>query len=547
MDFQKLLQNKNLWIGIVSVVAIVVVIIVALTFLHPGNGNPNVDPNDNKKIEGKVELVTSDNLGKIIEIEALLAKHGIQTERDSSGGSKVTLKLKEKSTLKQRDQALLLIVQSGLADANIGLEVFDKGDFTSTKDDKRIRLARAINGELSRLIRKIKPIENASVFISIAEPTLFSSMQKPTTATVQLVMPVGEKLSKDKVRAITNLLLGSVSGLEPDNISITDTNGNVYSSMASSDDDALAKIEENDEYMKSKVQTQLDKLLGKGNYVVTVSTYLRQVPMERNSVIYDPNRNVVLSEQEFNENLGDKNNESGQVTNAVSLYLPNGLPQAANTNQNRTYTRTAQEKQYGSTKTQVSEYLKPGMIEDISIAVTIENNASPEMITQDELKQLIATAASPKVNPENVEIIFADSTRPALAGDKPIKLPAPEDSGNPWWTFGVILVAIIIIGWILLTRKFAAAKAAQESDIQNLKKLANQQENQLKEVNQRAQILLTQQDQLKQSLNALRQNPAPQAPAIPVNNEIVQEVQKTIEEDEDEVAIQLKNWIESGD
>ena len=547
MDFQKLLQNKNLWIGIVSVVAIVVVIIVALTFLHPGNGNPNVDPNDNKKIEGKVELVTSDNLGKIIEIEALLAKHGIQTERDSSGGSKVTLKLKEKSTLKQRDQALLLIVQSGLADANIGLEVFDKGDFTSTKDDKRIRLARAINGELSRLIRKIKPIENASVFISIAEPTLFSSMQKPTTATVQLVMPVGEKLSKDKVRAITNLLLGSVSGLEPDNISITDTNGNVYSSMASSDDDALAKIEENDEYMKSKVQTQLDKLLGKGNYVVTVSTYLRQVPMERNSVIYDPNRNVVLSEQEFNENLGDKNNESGQVTNAVSLYLPNGLPQAANTNQNRTYTRTAQEKQYGSTKTQVSEYLKPGMIEDISIAVTIENNAIPEMITQDELKQLIATAASPKVNPENVEIIFADSTRPALAGDKPIKLPAPEGSGNPWWTFGVILVAIIIIGWILLTRKFAAAKAAQESDIQNLKKLANQQENQLKEVNQRAQILLTQQDQLKQSLNAIRQNPAPQAPAIPVNNEIVQEVQKTIEEDEDEVAIQLKNWIESGD
>ena len=546
MDFQKLLQNKNLLIGVIAIVAIVIVIIIALSIARPQGAGSNVDPDDNKKIEGTVELVTSDNLGKIIEIEALLARHKIQTQRLTSG-SKVTLSLKDKSTLKQRDQALLLIVQSGLADANIGLEVFDKGDFTSTKDDKRIRLARAINGELSRLIRKIKPIENASVFISIAEPTIFSSMQKPTTATVQLVLPVGEKLSKDKVRAITNLLLGSVSGLEPDNISITDTNGNVYSSMASSDDDALAKIEENDEYMKAKVQTQLDKLLGKGNYVVTVSTYLRQVPMERNSVIYDPNRNVVLSEQEFNENLGDKNNESGQVTNAVSLYLPNGLPQAANTNQNRTYSRTAQEKQYGSTKTQVSEYLKPGMIEDISIAVTIENNAIPEMITQEELKQLIATAASPKVSPENVEIIFADATRPALAGDKPIKLPAPEGSGNPWWTFGVILVAIIIIGWILLTRKFAAARAEQESDIQNLKKLANQQENQLKEVNQRAQVLLAQQDQLKQSLNTIRQNPTPQAPAITVNNEIAQEVQKTFEEDEDEVAVQLKNWIESGD
>ena len=546
MDFQKLLQNKNLLIGLGAAIAIVIVIVIALSVGRPQNVASNIDPEDNKKIEGVVELVTSDNLGKIIEIEALLARHKIQTQRTSSG-SKVTLVLKEKSTLKQRDQALLLIVQSGLADANIGLEVFDKGDFTSTKDDKKIRLARAINGELSRLIRKIKPIENASVFISIADTPLFSELQKPTTATVQLVLPVGEKLSKDKVRAITNLLLGSVSGLEPDNISITDTNGNVYSSMASADDDALDKIQENDEYMKAKVQTQLDKLLGKGNYVVTVSTYLRQVPMERSSVIYDPNRNVVLSEQEFNETLGDKNNEQGQITNAVSLYLPSGLPQSANTSQNRSYTRTAQEKQYGSTKTQVSEYLKPGMVEDISIAVTIENNAIPEMITLEELKNLIATAASPKVDPANVEIIFAQATRPALAAEKAIKLPAPEGSGNPWWTMGVVLVALLVIGWILLTKKLSMAKAAQESEIQNLKSIANQQENRLQEVNQRVQVLLAQQDQLQQSLNTIRQNPQPQVAAIPVNNNIAQDVKKTLEENEEEVAIQLKNWIENGD
>ena len=548
MDFQKLLANKGILFGGIAAIAVIVVVVVALSVMRPQGTSSGavVDPEDNKKIEGTVELVTSDNLGKILEIEALLARHKIQTQRTASG-SKITLILKEKTTLKQRDQALLLIVQSGLADANIGLEVFDKGDFTSTKDDKKIRLARAINGELSRLIRKIKPIENASVFISIADTPLFSELQKPTTATVQLVLPVGEKLSKDKVRAITNLLLGSVSGLEPGNISITDTNGNVYSSMASADDDALDKIQENDEYMKAKVQTQLDKLLGKGNYVVTVSTYLRQVPMERSSVIYDPERNVVLSEQEFNETLGDKNDEKGQITNAVSLYLPSGLPQTANTSQNRSYTRTAQEKQYGSTKTQVSEFLKPGMVEDISIAVTIENNAIPEMITIAELKNLIATAASPKVDPANVEIIFAEASRPVLAAEKAVKLPAPESSGNPWWTMAVVLLAVIMIAWIALSRKVSSAKAAQESEIESLKSLASQQENRLQEVNQRAQVLLAQQDQLQQSINTIRQAPQPQVAAIPVNNNIVQEVRKTVAEDEEEVAIQLRNWIESGD
>jgi len=548
MDFQKLLQNKNILYGAIAALVIVFIVVVVLAVTKPANnnteGNNHFSKEDNKPIKGSVELVTSDNLGKIIEIEALLAKHHIQTERTASG-SKVTLKLKEKSTLKQRDEALLAIVQSGLADANVGLEVFDKGDFTSTKDDKKIRLARAINGELSRLIRKIDPIENASVFISISEQQLLASLQKPTTATVQLVMPVGERLSKDKVRAITNLLLGSVSGLEPDNISITDTNGNVYSSIANADDDALAKIEENDEYMKNKVQTQLDKLLGKGNYVVTVSTYLRQVPMERNSIIYDPERNVVLNEQEFQENLGDKNNESGQVTNAVSLYLPSGLPQAANTNQNRNYSRVASEKQYGSTKTQVSEYLKPGMIEDISIAVTIENNAIPEMISMSELKSLIASAASPKVSADNVEIIFADAARPALASEKDIKTPIPEGSGNPWWTMAIVLAGLVAAGWVLLTKKLALAKNAQEQEINNLRNLASQQENRLEEVNQRAQVLLAQQDQLQQSLNTIRQTP--QAPAISVNNEIVDEMKQNLEEDEDEVAMQLKNWIESGD
>ena len=551
MNFQALLQNKKMLMMIAGGIAVAIAIIVLIfAVAKPKDGG--VDPEDNQKIEGVVELVTSDNLGKIIEIEALLAKHKIQTHRASSG-SKVTLTLNPKSTVKQRDEALLLIVQSGLADANVGLEVFDKGDFTSTKDDKRIRLARAINGELSRLIRKIKPIENASVFISIAEPTIFQSMQKPTTATVQLVLdPKEGKLSKDKVRAITNLLLGSVSGLEKENISITDTNGNVYSSMAGAEDDALDKIEENDDYMKAKVQAQLDKLLGKGNYVVTVSTYLRQVPMERNSVIYDPERNVVLSEQEFKENLGDNNNESGQVSNAVSLYLPSGLPQAANTNQKRSYSRVAAEKQYGSTKTQVSEYLKPGMIEDISIAVTIENNAIPEMISMNELKSLIATAASPKVSPDNVEIIFADAARPALAGDKDIKLPKPEGSGNPWWAIPIIIVGLIFAGWMWLSKKLSAAKAAQESQIESLKNLTSQQENRLEEVNQRAQVLLAQQDQLQQSLTAIRQAPQPQVqqqavPAIQVNDNVVQEVKEVLDEDKEEVAIQLKNWIESDD
>ena len=75
--------------------------------------------------------------------------------------------------MSKRDRAILAIVKSGLVDEHIGLEIFDKGDFTSTKEDKKIRLIRAINGELSRLVRKIPPIENAQVFFFFPEQSLF--------------------------------------------------------------------------------------------------------------------------------------------------------------------------------------------------------------------------------------------------------------------------------------------------------------------------------------------------------------------------------------
>src|SRR5574344_1118695 len=229
MDFSKLLENKPLLYGIIGAVVVVLLLSITIGVVSSNKGASGEGIVKEKLIKEPLDLLTTDNLGKAIEIQALLAREGITAERRLDG-TKSTIYLKE-YTSSQRDRALLAIVKSGLMDQNVGLEIFDKGDFTSTKEDKRIRLARAINGELARLIRKIPPIENASVFISIPEQSMFTAMQKPITATVQVTIPSGDKLDQLKVKAVTNLLLGSVTGLVAENISITDTNGNVYTSI----------------------------------------------------------------------------------------------------------------------------------------------------------------------------------------------------------------------------------------------------------------------------------------------------------------------------
>ncbi len=558
MDFQKILENKPLLYGLIGAVVLILALFVTIGIVSSSSKPSNGTEITGEPLKADVDLLTTDNAGKAIEIQALLAKYDIAVSRRLDG-TKSILYLKKgdcKTGRKacyttDRDQALIQIVQSGLMDQNVGLEIFDKGDFTSTKEDKKIRLSRAINGELSRLIRRINGIENASVFISIPEQTMFTSMQKPVTATVQITLAKGDKetrLDQVKVKAITNLLLGSVTGLTAENIAITDTNGNTYHSIMDAEDEMLQRLEENDKYMTSKVNQQLDRLIGQGNYVATVSTFLRQAPVEKYTIDYDPNRKASVTEQTFSEGLGDRTNDSNKNVNAVSVYLPNGLPNGtSDSSQNRNYSRTARETQYGVTKTQTNEYIKPGVVEDISIAVTLDKNALPANTTLEELKELIAKAASPKVNPDNVSIAFSDSTDPYLASDRPANLPKPDETGNPWW-LAIALSAIgLIIVFKAVSNKVQQVQEANRREVEMLRQKTAQQEQQLSDINQRAAQLTERQSELAQGLveqqqrgYIQQQNPAQLADTL---SNLSAELSNA---DDDEAGEKIKSWIEQG-
>jgi len=545
MDYKKIFENKPLFYGIIAAIVVVLALSISIGVVSSSKSSEGGKAVNEKVIRTPLDLLTTDNLGKAIEIQALLARESINADRRIDG-TKSTIYLKE-YTQSQRDRALLAIVKSGLMDQNVGLEIFDKGDFTSTKEDKRIRLARAINGELARLIRKIPPIENASVFISIPEQTMFTSMQKPITATVQITIPSGDKLEPLKIKAITNLLLGSVTGLTSENIAITDTNGNVYNSIISAEDEMLEKVEENDKYMQQKVATQLDRLIGKGNYVATVSTFLRQNPIERTSISYDPNRKTAVSEQSFVEGLGDRTQDNNKGTNAVSIYLPNGLPSSgSDSSQNRSYSRSARETQYGVSKTQTNEYVKPGVVEEISVAVTLEKSALPPETTLEELKGLIASAASPKVNPENVQIAFSDSVDPYLASDRPANLPKPDETGNPWWLAVAIIAIGLGAGLKYISAKVKASQDKQKEELDLLREKTYDQDRQLRDVNLKAAELIEKQSQMAQGLIEQQQREVSMPSTAAFDNTIMDLKSELEGLDEDEAGEKIKSWIEKG-
>ena len=559
MNFNELLENKPLLFGIIggTVLIFALILMVGIVSSSKNSASKGVEVTG-EPLKENIDLLTTDNAGKAIEIQALLAKYDIAVSRRVDG-TKSILYLKKgdcKTGRKacyttDRDLALMQIVQSGLMDQNVGLEIFDKGDFTSTKEDKKIRLSRAINGELARLIRRIDGVDTASVFISIPEQTMFTSMQKPVTATVQLTLARdASKLDQLKVKAITNLLLGSVTGLTAENIAITDTNGNTYHSIMNAEDEMLRRLEENDKYMTTKVNQQLDRLIGQGNYVATVSTFLRQAPVEKFTIDYDPERKASVTEQTFSEGLGDQTTDSNKNVNAVSVYLPNGLPNgSSDSSQNRNYSRTARETQFGVTKTQTNEYIKPGVIEEISIAVTLDKNALPANTTLEELKELIARAASPKVAAENVSIAFSDSTDPYLASDRPANLPKPDETGNPWW----LTIALSAIGLIIVFKavsdKVKEVQEANRREVEMLRQKAAMQDQQLSDINQRAAQLTQRQSELAQGLVEQQQRgyieQQPQDPNLLADtlSNLSNELSNA---DDEEAGEKIKSWIEQG-
>lgn len=527
-QLQALLQNRTVLLAAVGGLVVVVVLVLVLVFTMGGNSGPK-DPGAQPLNETQLILVKGIKAGKALEVQALLAREGIHLNTAEGTGGTFDLMFDEKATLNERDRAMITLVQSGLMDGNMGFEAFDSSDLMASREEKRIKLLRAQQGEMARIIRKIDPIQDASVRITLPDPSIFASEQKPVSASIQVTLAPGERLTRDKVRAIINLAVGSVQGLEAKNVALTDTNGNTYNSVLNSSMELQDKVEEQDNYMKQKVSTQLDRLVGAGNYVVTVSTLLREARRETLVQSVEPDKSGIRSKQQFTERL-NSNSSNGPAGGPVSSFIPPELEtdaQGQNSSDNRGYVREGVETAYENGRTQYVESSVPGMVEDITIAVTIDENHMPNL-EAGQLQQLLARAASPKVNPANVSVATTDfQTVQPIVQDDPLPLePNPMMTWLPWMIFsvasGFVILVILIATRRSRTSEYQLTRTQQE--IEALRQLTAQQQAALQQQQQQAMQL---QQQQQQQLLATQQSRLQDTQRL---EETLQQLQSTLQQ-----------------
>ncbi len=201
----------------------------------------------------------------------------------------------------------LSLASEGLPESSVvGYELFDKTNLGMSDFVQKLNYRRALEGELARTIASIGEVKKARVHIVIPEKALFDKDQKQATASVVLQLKGTKSINKLNVEGIQNLVASSIEGLDAGAVTVVDQKGQILSepqrdknSLAAMSDTQYELQQKVDQYLTSKVQSLLDGVLGVGNAVVRATTELDFQQIEKTEEKFNPDEQVVRSEQQL--------------------------------------------------------------------------------------------------------------------------------------------------------------------------------------------------------------------------------------------------------
>lgn len=219
------------------------------------------------------------------------------------GGSKILVK--EENLYDTR----LSLANEGLPESGVvGYELFDKTNLGMSEFVQKLNYRRALEGELAKTISNLDEVKSVRVHIVIPEKALFKEDQKDPTASVTLHLKNGRSLSKINVEGIQNMVASSVEGMAPQRVTVVNNLGKILSevpldvnSIGGLTSQQYEQKRQLEEYLSHKVQSLLDGMYGVNNTKVRVNADLDFTKIEKTIIDFDPERQVVRSEQQIRQ------------------------------------------------------------------------------------------------------------------------------------------------------------------------------------------------------------------------------------------------------
>ncbi len=386
---------KALWNGLPPAYRAIVVVIAAVglvvaTYMVVSSPGP-------RYTVAFTQLDPSDSAAVVKELDAQKIPYQLQ-----GGGTTILVSSGDVA------RARLMLASKGLpAGGTVGYELFDKTNFGVTDFVQHVNYQRALEGEIERSINLLDAVQSSKVNIVVPREALFQSDQKPATASVVLRLRAGRTLDQSRLRGIAHLVARSVEGLDEKNVTVVDTSGQMLydgGQTFGGNGTQLALQRDYEQNLETKLQQQLDTVLGPGKSAVTVAAALDFTQVEQNAETYQPVQGsqggVVLSQQQTQETFNGTGGTNGGVPGSGSNIPPIASPVAGSTGPS-SYQRTETTTNYDVSKVSQKTVDPPGRLKRLSVSVVLDSSV-PQQQAQ-ALQQSLAAAAG--IDPDRGDVL----------------------------------------------------------------------------------------------------------------------------------------------
>ncbi len=252
---------------------------------------------------------------------------------------------------------------------------------------------------IRRNLKTLNKVDDALVNLDIPDESAFalSDDEKKPSASVTLVLKDGQSLTESEVQTVCDIVTGAVSGMEPEDVRIVDSQMRNYStgsdSTSANVDTQLGLQDAVAQNLQSQVINLLTPVFGADNIRATVNVTLNFDDKTTETVEFAPpaggTEGLAVSMSDLVEAI--KNNGSGSVAGidangTASEYL-NSLQDDAD---NSVYYQASHDVNYELNKTNKTIVEAKGKIEKLSVAVLINEDSADDYT--DEVTELVATA-----------------------------------------------------------------------------------------------------------------------------------------------------------
>ena len=265
-----------------------------------------------------------------------------------------------------------------------GFELFDKSSFGKTEFMQNVDFQRALQGELSNTIATMDKVLEAKVHLTLPKERLFVSEEQQAKASVALKLKQDQTLTEDEVRSISHLVAAAVKGLEPQNIQVVDTAGNLLSAFMTEANEPyrltqnqIAYERDHEKYLEEKLRKDLVPLLGADNpFIVSVS------------VAMDFSKREIISEK-FGDTPVTRSQRTLEINSKQTGKGPQGIPGVESNLAEpdilvdgivSEYSKTDETTNYEIDKTVTRENKVGGEIKRITVAVVVDDRQAIETV-----------------------------------------------------------------------------------------------------------------------------------------------------------------------